>query len=199
MSLCANIEAITEFTRNYLKTRGAHAFSEYTLIRDLQATEQFNNLSSDNSSLLLFQKHFLCMHVLYRLQDFYRQRNMHLNINPLAIYLTAEHSASETSAPTLHENELRSYYLDLSILEQATSESVSELQQHFFKRYEAWLASDQAYKVLDIANTSSWQQIQEQYRRLAHKNHPDRGGDGDQFNRIKEAYDQLKLRHSPTN
>jgi curved DNA-binding protein len=47
------------------------------------------------------------------------------------------------------------------------------------------------YNILGITKTASQEQIKKAYRKLAMKNHPDRGGDEKHFQKISEAYDTL--------
>lgn len=47
------------------------------------------------------------------------------------------------------------------------------------------------YEVLDVNKNSSLQDIKKQYKKLALKHHPDRGGDPEQFKKISEAYQIL--------
>jgi curved DNA-binding protein CbpA len=47
------------------------------------------------------------------------------------------------------------------------------------------------YEILRVHPTASNDEIKEAYRRLAHKHHPDMGGDGEQFKKVHEAYEVL--------
>lgn len=47
------------------------------------------------------------------------------------------------------------------------------------------------YKILELEKTCSLDQIKKQYKILAMKNHPDKGGDSDKFKDISEAYQTL--------
>lgn len=47
------------------------------------------------------------------------------------------------------------------------------------------------YQVLGISKNASQDEIKRAYRRLAHKYHPDKGGDGEKFKEISEAYQVL--------
>ncbi len=47
------------------------------------------------------------------------------------------------------------------------------------------------YKILGIEKTASADEIKKAYRNLAHKYHPDKGGDAEKFKEINEAYQVL--------
>ena len=47
------------------------------------------------------------------------------------------------------------------------------------------------YKLLDVARNATKEEIKKKYRELAHKHHPDKGGDEARFKEINEAYQVL--------
>ena len=48
------------------------------------------------------------------------------------------------------------------------------------------------YSILGVQKSASSEEIKKAYRRLAHKYHPDKGGDGKKFKEINEAYQVLQ-------
>lgn len=48
------------------------------------------------------------------------------------------------------------------------------------------------YEILNVPNFSDDDTIKDSYKSLMLKNHPDKGGDSQKFQQIKEAYDILK-------
>jgi len=51
--------------------------------------------------------------------------------------------------------------------------------------------SEDYYKILGVSREASQPEIKKAFRRLAHKHHPDKGGDDKQFHKINEAYQVL--------
>lgn len=47
------------------------------------------------------------------------------------------------------------------------------------------------YKILEVSRDASKEEIKKAYRKLAHKHHPDKGGDEEKFKKISEAYSVL--------
>jgi len=47
------------------------------------------------------------------------------------------------------------------------------------------------YKILGVARNASKEEIKKAFRELAHKYHPDKGGDPARFKEINEAYQVL--------
>lgn len=196
--LLTRLEALTHFIRDFLRAGCGLPCSEYTLIQALEKAGLFDNLGNLNSgdrNLLLFQKHFLCMHVLYTLQQDFYQQQQYLHISPLTIYLQQADTETPSVIPAKADSEVRAYYLDLDTLLNATSETVADLQRNFLEKYQAWLQADDAYAALQLQSDACWRDIQNQYRRLIHQAHPDKGGDRINFERIQAAYETLKQRH----
>lgn len=58
---------------------------------------------------------------------------------------------------------------------------------------------DLCYKMLGVSPSSTWEQIEQAYRRKAKLHHPDRGGDDDTMRALNDAYALLKrIRKSAT-
>mgnify|MGYP001568944816 CR=1 FL=1 len=57
------------------------------------------------------------------------------------------------------------------------------------------MATKDYYKVLNIARNASKDEVKKAYRHLAHKFHPDKGGDERHFKEINEAYQILSDEH----
>jgi DnaJ-class molecular chaperone len=48
------------------------------------------------------------------------------------------------------------------------------------------------YEILELGNFANMNEIREKYRGLIKKNHPDKGGKAENFEKIKKAYEILK-------
>ena len=47
------------------------------------------------------------------------------------------------------------------------------------------------YKILNVAENATQDEIKKSFRKLAKENHPDKGGDENTFKKINEAYETL--------
>ena len=170
--------------------------SEFELMKQIEADGAHFAALADEAQLALFQKHFLIMNALYRLQDsLWREEQLWLTISPLRI-------AIEIAAPDNHAVErdlaahgdaaLRDYYLDWQQFIDTDGAVVAELLSGFWLRFNAIDRRDEALAVLQLAADAGAEQIKQQYRRLARAAHPDRGGDAAQFLAIRAAYEILK-------
>ncbi len=164
--------------------------SEHVLIKLLRARADCAlPQGSLSDPLNLFRTHFLVFHTLYRLRDVFRQqREYDLRIHPLLIQLDPYLPGQHGVAP---EDPLRSYYLDLAVLEDATTESVEEL----LRKARKVLVTDEerttALKALGLNARASDDNIRQRFRELAMQHHPDRGGDAETFRRIRAAMEIL--------
>jgi DnaJ-domain-containing protein 1 len=169
--------------------------SEYELLKRVEAgSDAFANVS-DEHQLALFQKHFLLMNALYRLQAMlWEDERFWLHISPLRIVLGgASPSAAEaTDLAEGSEHVLRDYYLDWRNFTDADSDAVAELLAGFWQRYSAQDQQQRALQLLELPVEADWPAIKQRYRRLAAQAHPDRGGDSIRFLEIREAYEILR-------
>lgn len=169
--------------------------SEYELLKRIENGSEHFTVLSDDSQLALFQKHFLLMNALYRLQQMlWDDEQLWLQISPLRIALNKmERSINEKNiAPSDSVDTLRNYYLDERNFANADSASVAALLTSFWQRYHAHDAQFEALQTLELASDADWPSIKQQYRRLAARAHPDRGGDNAQFLAIRTAYEILR-------
>jgi hypothetical protein len=192
-ALSETIHLMTDLIASYLAD-GTQC-SEFELITWLQAPDQgVFRADAMSDSVTLFRSHFLVMHCLYQLRNHWltEQRGF-LEISALNIILRpvserAEHTLKSAIA---QQDPLAAYYLDLNELE-TDEESIDALLNDFWRRmvipdnYDADLATLELQPPVDSIS------VRQQYRRLAMRYHPDKGGDGEQFRRVSAAYQRLK-------
>lgn len=178
--------------------------SEFTLIQAIEAAGLFDALDSQ-ADVALFQKHFLTMNALYHLQiTLWEEEALYLSISALDIHLDPCSEAPCSKAlhcdkkaitlPEQSRNEaLKSYYLDWSHYNEADEASVIRLLNSFWQRFLNPEQRQQALDILEIAEQAPDQAtIRRQFRQLAAKHHPDKGGDSASFIAIREAYEVLQ-------
>lgn len=162
--------------------------SEYELIQKLREKNLFNIdenelLSSD--SLIMFQIHFTVYHSLYRLRDRLRkERESELELSPVSIQLTKYKEGCDAIA---EYDPLYDYYMDINNLEKTDSRDVDEMLTRFWSRLDNSERRAEALKELGLADPVANEDIRKQYRRMAMKHHPDRGGDTNKLQRINAA------------
>ncbi|SEI66744.1 DnaJ domain-containing protein [Allopseudospirillum japonicum] len=171
--------------------------NEHTLLKVLHergVVELKENTFSD--SVELFRTHFLLYNALYQLRDeLWRHARGHLEISATRVCLSPYQIAS---AALDEYDPMRDYYLDMQVLEQTTREDIDAALNSFWKRFheENVFASGglqaQALATLGLSTGTPAQEIKKQYRRLAMRHHPDRGGDPGKLQEINEAMAILK-------
>ncbi|MDX5152192.1 MAG: DNA-J related domain-containing protein [Acidiferrobacterales bacterium] len=172
---------------DFLSTK-SNGTSEYDLIQFLREQDLFSLdsgelLSSD--SLVMFRIHFIVFHTLYRLRDRVRQQGLNdIDLNPVCIRLL--HYQNNESA-LIEYDALYEYYMDTENLENTGSEDVDEMLQRFWLRLDNSERRAEALKELELNDPVSDDAIRKQYRRLAMKHHPDRGGEREKLQRINAA------------
>jgi len=164
---------------------------EYELIRQLRGAAVAGFPDGPLSDpLVLFQSHFLLRHALYQLRDrCLGDRSGRLEMDALAIRLDPFEDAE---SGVVAYDPLREYYDDLSHLETTDREEVERLLAQFWERLATNERRQSALTVLDLADPVDRGTITRQYRRLAQRYHPDRGGDPLRFHAIRKAYETLK-------
>ena len=187
-----DIEGCTDIVHAFLLRQTA-AVGEYELIQLLDAEGVFAPVKNFSASLQLFHKHFLTMHCLYKLKQ--RLHPQYLDVGALSIRLhktlQSNNCGSEISNS---EADLSEYYLGLENLYSASDDSVNQLLQQFWQRFEIYQGADDAYQVLGLNIGASWREVKLAYRKQAQLNHPDKGGCPRRFAATQSAYQTLKQR-----
>ena len=169
-------------------------YTEYELIAWLKQPDPgIFKANALRDSLTLFRCHFLVMHCLYRLRLHWLGKEAGwLKIEALEICLCpwdAEHATDNQQVCA--SDPLARYYLDLSHLS-TDRETVDKLLRGIWQQA---LTPDQRradLALLELSDPASEADIRHQYRRLAMRHHPDRGGDIEHFQALLAAYQRLQ-------
>lgn len=169
--------------------------SEHQLIKLLN-TEYGSELTAGafDDNLSLFRAHFLLFHALYTLREqLWAKRSGHLEITALKIALQPYRPGQGEALA--ERDPLRDYYLDLTHLDTTSAEDVEAMLRGFWTRFVTTDDRHEALTVLELDDTTDFTVIKRQYRRLAMRHHPDRGGDKDALQRLNSAMDVLTRYH----
>jgi DnaJ-domain-containing protein 1 len=164
--------------------------SEYSLMEQLAEQQQLQMPEEHGDLLGLFRAHFLLFHSLYRLRDkLWQEQSGHLDIGPLTISLLPY---NPSDSGLVQPDPLRSYYLDLTELDQTDDLRVAEMIAGFWNRLANPDQRQQALAELGLQDPVDDDSIRQRYRQLAMQHHPDRGGDTSRFQSLGDAMSQLK-------
>jgi len=137
--------------------------------------------------LSLFQAHFVLFHCLYRLRDRLAEGGEGLRIHCLDIGIEPVREGGAVDGLLATHDPLRAYYLDLAQLETMDAAAVEALLGEFWSQLGRDQQREQALEVLELADPVDADTIRRQYRRMAQRHHPDRGGDTAKLQRINAA------------
>lgn len=182
------------------QSRFVEGISEFEIITLLKKPPY--SLFDDDAlrdSLLLFQTHFVLFHSLYHLRKQWREKKIgELEIGATIIKL---HPAVSFEAALEVNDPLGDYYLDWQNLSQTDQAGVDQLLNSFWQKMAGQdtgqqLSSEgveEAMLVLQIDSIEgvSLIQLKQQYRKLQHANHPDKGGSVETSQNVLQAYTAL--------
>ncbi|KAB7623988.1 DNA-J related domain-containing protein [Alkalilimnicola sp. S0819] len=160
--------------------------SEFALIRALQAAEVEGFAPGALSEpLSLYRTHFLLFHSLYRLRERLADEGLQIHCLRIKLLPTAERGAGDglPAAP----DSLADFYLDLRNRDNVDEAQVLEMLGAFWRAFKGRDARAEALAVLELQDPVEAADIKRQYRRLAMRHHPDRGGDGQRLQAINAA------------
>jgi hypothetical protein len=175
--------------------------SEYELICILKSPP-YSVFDEDalRDSLMMFQTHFVLFHCLYQLRNRWREQR----IGELVIGLTriTLNPILESAINIQTEDPLANYYLDWSNLGCSDKNEVETLLDSFWKKMagaelNANMSSSELERVCIVMKIESLEgitllELKQQYRKLQHENHPDKGGKIEVSQSILQAYSQLR-------
>lgn len=188
--------------------------SEYELLTLLQQPPyEFFDKNAMNDPLKLFQTHFLLFHCLYTLRaQWLDSKQALLSISALKIVRSPLKNTDYSTTDCQHKNPthgetncltlddpLAQYYLDISHLSNTERSDVEALLDSFWNgmktanpRFDSKESLAEAMEILELKAPVEVKDLKGQYRRLAQRYHPDKGGDSEHFKKICRAYHQLK-------
>lgn len=169
--------------------------NEHQIIKHLQDKkiepfDQFNlSLSKD-----LFSAHFLCMHALYHLKNQYAVQQtfviiiQSVRVQRFSLSLLHSSKTNEEIKQFIEVSDpLASYYLDPKHYFETREDEINDMLKSFWTKYLAQDKKQEALSILELPVNADMEMIKKQYRRLAQKHHPDKGGCAEKFNEIREA------------
>jgi hypothetical protein len=139
----------------------------------------------------LFEINFLLMNALFELQTELLNDGLFLDVDAMQLQLLPLSATDSQAIMKSTQSELRAYYLDWRNLELITPDEIDTLLNGFWQRY---LASDKqawALTILGLDEGDSKSTARAAYRRLAGLTHPDRGGNPEEFLKVREAWEIL--------
>lgn len=165
--------------------------TEHEILSKLKAKNisPFDKLNIQHSKDL-FCAHFLVMHALYTLQDDYLSKQQYyLDIKSIKIERQLYTSVTTDSnlTPLAQHDPLKEYYLNISHYFETSEQEINDLLSSFWKKFLAQDDKQQALDTLELPASSDYASIKKQYRLLAQKHHPDKGGCGKHFAKINAA------------
>ena len=182
------LNKITDTIAGFLNRQNCCTEHEILSLLKAEKVSPFDQLNFQQSKDL-FCAHFLAMHSLYQLQNEYiDQQTYYLDIQSVKIELKPYNAnLSGDKAPLTQHDPLKSYYLDIRHYFETSEQEVNELLNSFWKKYLAQDDKQQALNTLNLPVDSDHATIKKQYRLLAQKHHPDKGGCGKHFAKINAA------------
>lgn len=174
-------------------TEAPEGLSEYDLLKKLKGDAPLRGLDE----LGLFRIHFRLFHDLHRLKIALEHKgagSLKIQCMKIQIILPLRGVPNPENLPE-SPDPIAEYYLDNSVLHKTTSEHVKSLLTWFWKRFNVEGLKEEALAVLDLHSKATSVEIKRRYRELVIKHHPDMGGDAEEFHKIVEAMEILRLHH----
>ncbi|WP_266352090.1 DNA-J related domain-containing protein [Teredinibacter turnerae] len=173
---------------------GVTQVSEFELLQWLRREHDIR--WDTDATVALFQQHFVIRHGLYTVQAALQETDIQMEISAVGIRLSSRESTGQSISMDGSAHALAEFYLDERQLFCTDKAQVTAWLDQFWRRFSSQDELDGARSILDVSDTASWTEIQNRYRSLARRHHPDFGGDQTQFVAVREAYEQLKKHYS---
>lgn len=184
--------------------------SEYALIELLKkAPYQFFDEDALREPLILFKTHFVLFHALYQLKRDWRERNegeldihaLNISLKPIDKSDAEQNDGAKLRGKVITEpDKLAEYYLDWSNFEKTDRDSVETLLNGFWQRMAGLRTAnyqqsdiDNAHDLLGVneADGVSRMSLKRAYKKTLQRVHPDKGGNGQQAQKVIQAYQML--------
>jgi DnaJ-domain-containing protein 1 len=173
--------------------------SEYALFNRLKLPPyELFTTEALRDPLSLFQSHFILFNALYQLRDTWlRNKTGLLEIHYSCIRY---HPWKVGKSGLITQDKLRTYYLDWTNLSDTDQSQVEALLDSFWSALSGMpsqvqdndMSQLQALDLLNLTTPYSFQQLKQQYRKMLHKHHPDKGGNNCKTVQLQNAYARLK-------
>lgn len=167
--------------------------NEHQIIKHLQdkKTPPFDHFSLSHAKDL-FSAHFLCMHALYHLKkQFEKEQEFTLLIQSVRVERITfpTHQKQDKSSQNFLQTSdpLEAYYLNPKHYFETQESDINDMLKSFWHKYLAQDQKQEALNILNLPPEADAEMIKKQYKRLAQKYHPDKGGCADMFNKVQEA------------
>lgn len=173
--------------------------SEYEIFEQLKSPPyEVFTVDALRDPLSLFQSHFILFNALYQLQDSWLRNKTGLMQIHCSCIRSIPWEAGQNGLIT--QDKLRAYYLDWTNLSDTDQSQAEALLESFWSGFSGMpnqvpvnhMPLQQALDLLNLTNPYTAQQLKQQYRKMLHKHHPDKGGDNGQTVQLHNAYEQLK-------
>ena len=174
----------------HLLLQHPEGLGEHAIIKILSRDENSTLANAKiDTSISLFQTHFILFHGLYLLRDkLWNDQTSHLEITALNIQL---HPYREGQAELAKYDLLRQFYLNLDNIEHTNEQDVEQLLNSFWEYYINPHERRQALTELGLSDPVDHDTIKLTYRKLVMEHHPDRGGDTGKLQLLNAAMDIL--------
>ncbi len=166
--------------------------TEYEIIKMLEEKQYFYGLA-DESELALFQKHFITMNALYQLQiSLWKNDRIFLDITSIRVSIIEAKIKDNKGSEITETAAVREYYLDWKNYEATDQEQVLKMLTSFWEMFYNQDKVFSAYETLKLSQYEPFDVVKKQYRRLAIKYHPDKGGNQTDFIALRKAFEIIK-------
>ncbi len=196
----AELQVLLQDILSTFKAQFIEGISEFEIITLLKKPPYL--LFDDDAlrdPLMLFQTHFVLFHSLYHLRNDWRAQSVgELSIGATLIKLQPMLSFDAALQAT---DPLGDYYLDWSNFSATDEAGVEDLLNRFWQAMaggemqypisQAALSEASSNLQIDSVEGLSLVQLKQQYRKLQHANHPDKGGSVEDSQRVLQAYTTL--------